>query len=297
VLTYGTYMIQLSNGHVLEYVASAGALAFDGRGWPWEHPLRWVGIIDPTLFTPITKTLTAAPREGNLKMWHPWTCIKLIPGGSVVAVALTNPGLPWWIRHIGPRINRKQQPQVCSILGDTPQEVASMAESLNSVDLAAVEINASCPNVSSSNLLTNSQAVIEACQLAKGRCRHPLLLKLKVTHDAETIVPAVASYIEALDINLVPWQIVYPGRKSPLERLGGGGVSGRAAQEHNWAFMRKLIAIGSIPVIGPGVWDYADIARIREQGAKAVSFGSIFMTYPWRPTAYVRRDIAEHRST
>ncbi len=289
-------MIRLSNGHVLEYVASAGALAFDGRGWPWEHPLRWLGILDPTLFTPITKTLTATPREGNLKLWHPWTCIRLIPGGSVVAVALTNPGLPWWIKHVGPRISRQQQPLVCSIFGDTAVEVAAMAASLNDVDLAAVEINASCPNVDGSDLQNDSNAVIEACRLAKQRCRHPLLLKLSVLHDANAIVPAVTQYIEALDINLVPWSIAFPNRKSPLERLGGGGVSGRAAQKHNWDFMRRLVALGSTPVIGPGVWEYNDIARIRALGAGAVSFGSIFMRYPWRPTAYVRRDQIEQYS-
>ncbi len=286
-------MIRLSNGHVLEYVASAGALAFDGRGWLWEHPMRWVGILQPELFTPITKTLTAAPREGNLRMWHPWTCIKLIPGGSVVAVALTNPGLPWWIEHVAPSVSRSRQPLVCSILGDTPQEVADMAASLNDVDLAAIEINASCPNVCSSNLLTDSQAVIEACRLAKERCRHPLLLKLKVTHDAEAILPAVAPYVEAIDINLVPWSMAFPEKRSPLARLGGGGVSGRAAQPKNWEFLRRLVGIGSVPVIGPGVWEYGDIAKVRAMGAQAVSFGSIFLRYPWRPTAYVRRDLAE----
>lgn len=33
-------MIELSNGHRFEFVAASGALAFDGRGWPWEWPLR-----------------------------------------------------------------------------------------------------------------------------------------------------------------------------------------------------------------------------------------------------------------
>lgn len=290
-------MIRLSNGHVLEYVASAGALAFDGRGWPWEQPLRWLGVVQPKLFTPITKTLTAKPRRGNLRVWHPWTCIKLIPGGTVNSVALTNPGLPWWREHIGRRVRYSRQPLVCSILGDTPQEVAEMAESLNGVDLAAVEINASCPNVCSSNLLHDSAAVVEACRLAKERCRHPLLLKLKVTHDAEAIVPAVSGYVEALDINLVPWSIAFPGRKSPLERLGGGGVSGRAAQPRNWEFLRRLVAIGKVPVIGPGVWRYEDIAELRRMGAQAISFGSIFLRYPWRPAAYARRDAAERRAT
>jgi len=53
---------------------------------------------------------------------------------------------------------------------------------------------------------------------------------------------------------------------------------------------KKLIEITNVPVIGPSVWDFEDIEKLREMGAKAVSFGSVFMCHPWRPTLYVRRD-------
>jgi dihydroorotate dehydrogenase len=92
---------------------------------------------------------------------------------------------------------------------------------------------------------------------------------------------------------LVPWKVAFPNAKSPIEHLGSGGVSGRAAQPFNWALVKRMVAAGNIPVIGPGVWEYEDIGRIRQLGARAASFGSIFLRYPWRPTAYVRRDMAE----
>ncbi len=287
-------MIRLSNGHSFEYVASGGSLGFAGRGWPWEHPLRWLGLLDSRLFTVVTKTLTKKSRKGNLNLLHPWTCIRLVPGGTVNSVALTNHGLDWWIKKIGPTISRQRGALVCSIFGDTAAEVAEMAGQLNSVDLVAVEINASCPNVSGSDLQRDPQAVIDACHLAKKVCRHPLLLKLSVLHDVERIIPAVADCIEALDINLVPWAMVYPDKISPLAHLGSGGVSGRAAQPYNWDLVKRMVATRKIPVIGPGVWEYRDIARIRALGASAISFGSIFLRYPWRPTNYIRRDQREH---
>src|SRR5580658_6822350 len=99
-------MIPLSNGHRLDYLAASGALAYDGQGWPWEWPLRWAGLIDPRLFTVVTKTLTFQRRRGNLRWHKPWECVALIPGGAVNKVGLTNPGFRWWCSHVGPRVRR-----------------------------------------------------------------------------------------------------------------------------------------------------------------------------------------------
>ncbi len=92
-------MIALSNDHVFTYMVASGALAFDGKGWPWERPLVWSGLIKPELFTVVIKSLTRNPRPGNLRWWKPWTCVRLIPGGAVNKVGLTNPGIEWWCRE------------------------------------------------------------------------------------------------------------------------------------------------------------------------------------------------------
>ena len=72
-------MIILSNGHCVEYVVASGSLAFDGKGWPWERPLVWLGLIKPELFTTFIKSLTLAPRAGTALVEavgvcaaHPW---------------------------------------------------------------------------------------------------------------------------------------------------------------------------------------------------------------------------------
>ncbi|MFA6526508.1 MAG: hypothetical protein WCT26_03820 [Candidatus Buchananbacteria bacterium] len=95
----------------------------------------------------------------------------------------------------------------------------------------------------------------------------------------------------SIDINSVPWTIVFPHRKSPLEKFGGGGVSGRVAQPFTWALAQKLARLTAIPVIWPSMWDYSDLHVARCLGAQAVSFGSVFIRYPWRPTQFVRREI------
>lgn len=282
-------MITLSNGHSFEYMAASGALAFDGNGWPWEYPLRWTGLLDPSLFTIVIKTLTRHPRKGNLKLYKPWTCIHFLPNGAVNAVGLTNPGIEWWHKTIGPTVKKSGLSLVGSILSNTTDELKEMAAMLNDVGLVGLEINASCPN-SDDDLLRNTKRVIESVLAVKEQSSLPLLLKLSVVHDIETITRELADSIEAYSINSVPWGIVFPNRNSPLAHLGDGGVSGNSAQPHTWKLLERLTRITDTPTIGPSIWNYNDIAEVRKRGARAVSFGSVFMRYPWRPTLYIRKD-------
>ena len=69
-------MLTLSNGHSFTFMAASGALAFDGEGWPWEQPLRCLGLLDPSLFTIVTKTLTRHPRKGNLRWYNPFRVVR-----------------------------------------------------------------------------------------------------------------------------------------------------------------------------------------------------------------------------
>lgn len=287
-------MIYLSNGHRFEYVAASGSLSFDGTGWPWEWPLKWIGLLDPSLFTVIIKTLTFKPKKGELRWWNPFRCIRFLPEGVVNAVGLTNPGIEWWCREIGPKIDQKKIPIVGSIFSDDIWELVEMAAMLNDFDLVGLEINASCPNTKS-DLLENTEKVIQGCRVVKKVTRFPIFLKLSVVHDIKTIIPQVKKIIEVIDINSVPWDIVFPDKKSPLFRLGGGGVSGKAAQLFTWKFVKEIVELTSIPVIGPSVWDFSDIEKLRQVKAKAISFGSIFTRYPWRPTGFIRKDMKGRR--
>ncbi len=288
-------MIELSNGHKFKYMAASGALAFDGKGWPWEWPLRWSGFLDPSLFTVVIKTLTLNPRKGNVRLYNPFGCIRILRQGVVNAVGLTNPGIEWWCRKIGPKVNHKKIPLVGSILSDNIYELAEMAKMLNDFDLVGLEINASCSNTEG-DLLENTEKVIRGCFAVKEVSRFPLILKVSVVHDVRLIFAGMDDEtIEAISINSVPWRVIFPNKRSPLAHLGGGGVSGKIAQPHTRELVRDLVYLTSIPVIGPSVWEFSDIEKLRKIGAKAISFGSIFLRYPWRPTQFVRKDMKRNR--
>src|SRR4030095_483102 len=163
-------MIELPNGHSFEYMAASGALAYDGRGWPWEWPLRWVGALDPRLFTVVTKTLTDQPRAGNLRWTHPWSCVKHFPEGVVNAVGLTNPGIDWWLKKVPPKSGEGKITLVFSITNDDPEALASMAAALNEVALKGIELNASCPNTEH-EISRNAEIILQSVKAIKGRSR------------------------------------------------------------------------------------------------------------------------------
>lgn len=288
-------MISLSNGHSFKFMTASGALAYDGRGWPWERPLSWVGLLDPSLFTHVTKTLTRNPREGNLRWSHPWSVVKRLRDGGVVnAIGLTNPGLDWWIQNVAPKIPDDFH-LIASIEAEQELEVAEMIQLLEGQPIRAVELNLSCPNTRDAGGRTTEKVVRIARHAA--RISHlPLIAKLSYTHDYVSIARELEKekQIQALSINSIPWAAIFSDRPSPLARFGGGGVSGRIIQDRSWKMVGELAKATQIPVIGPSVWEYEDIRRVMERGAKAVSFGSVFVHHPWRPTLFVRRWLREN---
>jgi dihydroorotate dehydrogenase len=177
---------------------------------------------------------------------------------------------------------------------------------LNGLPLKGLEINASCPNTgpvrgregsqraSASNgagedLGKNADEVIRGVKLVRHATELPLILKLSVAQDYVKIAKGVEGIVEAISVNSVPWSTVFPDHESPLACFGGGGVSGKLAHPFAWKVVHDILIKTSVPPIGP-VWGLGDIRQVRLWGAKAVSFGSVFLRYPWKPTSYVKVD-------
>lgn len=100
-------------------------MGFDGRGWFWEWPLVWLGLIKLKLFTIILRTLTREPRpypKSNLSWIRPWTwlpfspwsCVRLILGGAVNKVGLWNPGIDYWCEEIAPKMDFEKNAFIAS---------------------------------------------------------------------------------------------------------------------------------------------------------------------------------------
>ena len=303
-------MIHQPNGHDVEFVVASGAMGFDGQGWFWDRPLVRLGLIDPSLFVIVLKTITREPIRGNMRVWRDifgFGCVRHIREGTVNAVGMTNPGFNYFYDEICPHLKDSGLRIVVSIEG-TPEEIGYMTTRLNRIPgIIAVELNVSCTNIP--NGIANTDTAVECVHQAHNASIHPIWVKVSVAQDYLAIARRVAGMVSAIDINSVPWKIFDPKKRSPLAKLGGGGVSGRAAMPFTWIAIKRLIDQGEkdscykIPVIGPSIWDYHDIERLQSLGASAFSFGAIHIPNLWKPwtwlspakpTRYVRRWNREH---
>ncbi|MFA6446255.1 MAG: hypothetical protein WCW14_03350 [Candidatus Paceibacterota bacterium] len=296
-------MIKLSNGHKFEYMAASGALAFDGKGWLWEWPLRWAGLIKLGELTIVAKTVTFDPRQGNLRWWKPWSCVRLMgPDSAVNKVGLTNRGVYWWYERIGHKVRTEKISLVGSIYG-TPSELIELTRIMNKCDLVGLEVNPSCPNTGHG--FDPTEATISAVKAVCEISRHPVIVKVSVAQDYLAIAYSLKGAVEAISFNSVPWEILSsPGMwaKSPLWRLekkvggGGGGVSGQLAQKFNWDAMRNIHSLcPDLPLIGSSVMSFGDVAKVRRNGASAISFGTLFLRRPWMPARIIKQDKQERR--
>ncbi|MBI1975078.1 MAG: hypothetical protein HYS57_01810 [Parcubacteria group bacterium] len=284
-------MFRLSNGHEIRFVAASGSLGFDGEGWLWEKPFRWLGLIDPSLFTVAIKTITLTPRRGFFRWHKPYETVRFIRNGVLNAMALPNLGLEGWDRIYGPKVLQSKSKLVASIVHNHLGGLREMADRMAHYPFVALEFNASCPNVGPEGNLS-PEFIRDACAMLRDggpRSRLPLIVKVAMGQDFVRIARETEGLVEAISLNSVPWSFVFPDEKSPMVRFGGGGVSGKAAQKITWEMVRVLKSVTQTPVIAPSAWEFEDIRRLKELGADAISFGSLFLRYPWRPTRYVRR--------
>lgn len=286
-------MIELSNGHQMDFVVASGALGFDGRGWWFEQPWRWLGLLRPQELTIITKTLTRFRREGNLKMWHPWTCVRPVKGGWVNAVGLTNPGIKAWVDKFYPSIVSNGYNAIVSIAPETEEEVEDMIEEVNSLQVVGVELNVSCPNTDHDDSVEH---IVQMTNLAVNRSRHPVILKLSYDQPWLECVKRLDGVVAAFDlINSVAWKTAGVG-PSPLRQYGlVGGVSGPRIKSFarealaKWAEAVPCHAVRSPVISGGGIDSYAEAKERFKMGANAVSFGTIFITRPWLPNQIAAR--------
>jgi dihydroorotate dehydrogenase (NAD+) catalytic subunit len=280
-------MITLSNGHSFEFCCASGALGFDGGGYFWDKPLLWAGLL-PTQdqMTTITKTITLYPRRGNLNMWAPWRCVRLLPDGGVVnAVGLTNPGYAYWEEIIYSRLFFKKRKVILSIAPFSTEDAEKLAMYTNLLSqkiVVAIELNLSCPNVE------HEYDLVDIVEKTANYSNKPIIAKL--AYNNLHLVPNIAPYVEAFDlINTVPWSTVFHTtlHKSPLYKYGlHGGVSGKPIRR--WArdalrILRDSYKCETPVISGGGVDNIGELILRKSLGADAFSIGSLFLRRPWAP--------------
>ena len=279
-------------GKEISFFASSGALGFCGNGWLWERLLP-KKYFDPSLFCAVLKTVTIYECRGN--GFFPWLKIRPIfmkrqLVGFVNAMGLPGPPFGDFAECYLSDLNFEKRNIVVSIAG-SDEELCYMALNLDRFDIHAIEINTSCPNVGG-DLKENAKEIIKTCRKVTQNTRHDLILKISYAQDFVHLAREAEGVVRAVSFNSVPWRIVFPGKKSPFARYGGGGVSGKIVRWFYEDMATKIVRFTDMPVIMP-VWDYEDIKINEEMGALAHSFGSVFIASPWWPTRAIKKYLSE----
>ena len=277
-------MINL-NGIKLEnrFIIAAGPWSFYWKIWPFLNP----GIFGA--FT--TNTFTLEPREGNLEFFKIsdrkifpkiWKVLRKIPDGWINSSGWRNPGIDWAIEELYPKLKRAGANIIFSIGGFQVVDYLLLIEKLRSLDVLAIELNVSCPNIGF--LLRDIEVLRTLFSEAKRLSNRPLIVKIGVDSD----YLAISKIAKKTGINALNAINTVKGQHSGLEG-GQGGIGGRIIKTTSLRVIRELRFL-NIPIIATGgVYSFEDCQDFFKRGASAVSFGSVFLSRPWLPRSILRK--------
>jgi dihydroorotate dehydrogenase (NAD+) catalytic subunit len=223
----------------------------------------------------VSKTITLEPRAGNApqRIWE-------TPAGMINSIGLPNKGLDGFLGEDLPRLAELPVPLVVSVMGTSREEFAALVGGVGERDeVAAIELNVSCPNVHSGLIVgeqpTETLALLEALRSLTAK---PLIVKLtpNVADPAAVAVAAQEGGADAVSlINTIKASALDPASGRPGVAAGHGGLSGPAVRPIAIGQLRAVSAAVELPLIGMGgVASSADAGEMLGAGATLVAVGT-----------------------
>jgi dihydroorotate dehydrogenase (NAD+) catalytic subunit len=173
-------------------------------------------------------------------------------------------------------------PLITNVMGSSAAEIAQLLSACEErEEIAAVELNVSCPNVKTGLDIGADPAQLEAVvREVRPRLSKPLIVKL-TPNTADVAACAVAAEAGGADavslINTLRAMALTPADRGSEPWLGGGtgGLSGPAIRPVALAQVKAVADRVSIPVVGMGGVQSAKHARqLLDVGATLVAVGT-----------------------
>lgn len=237
----------------------------------------------------VLKSVTRLPRLGN-----PMPRLVHTPAGMLNAIGLQNPGIDWYLAHEVHKYADRPCKIVGSVAGFSIDDYPYICERLAARDeIAAVELNVSCPNVASEGETfgCDPRLTAKVVRAARTTTDKTLIVKLSpnVTDIAEVALEAQAAGADALAvINTVRGMAIDVESWRP--RLGNvaGGLSGPAIRPIAVLAVYEVAQAVNIPVVGQGgIENLTDALEFFLAGATAISIGTANFTDPRIPERIV----------
>ena len=223
----------------------------------------------------VTKTVTVKPRQGNPppRLWE-------VAGGMINSIGLPNRGVVEWLRQDLPALRDLPVPLVVNVMGFSREEVAALVSAFAERDeVAALELNVSCPNVKTGLVMGSDPGETGALlERVRPLTDKPLIVKLtpNATDVGAVALAAQENGADAVSlINTLRGMAIDPRSGEPW--LGGvtGGVSGPAVRAVALAQVNGVRARVSVPIVGiGGVQTGRDAADLVRAGADLVAVGT-----------------------
>jgi dihydroorotate dehydrogenase (NAD+) catalytic subunit len=223
----------------------------------------------------VSKTITPEPRAGNPppRLWE-------TPSGLINSIGLPNKGLDGFLDHDLPQLTELPVPLIVSVMGTSHEEFVRLVEGVAGRDeVAAIELNVSCPNVKSGLIVGESpeeaRSLLERVRPLTGK---PLIVKL-TPNVADPIPVALAAEAGGADavslINTLRATAIDPGSGERWLGGGTGGLSGPAVRAVALAHVGAVSAAISVPLVAMGgISSGRDAAEMVSAGARIVAIGT-----------------------
>jgi dihydroorotate dehydrogenase (NAD+) catalytic subunit len=223
----------------------------------------------------VSKTVTLEPRQGN-----PPPRLFELPAGMINSIGLPNKGLAGYLEHDLPELSALPVPLIVNVMGFTREQVAELVTAFGERDeVAALELNVSCPNVETGTTMGADAGETAALLDAVRPCtRKPLVVKLtpNTASPGEVAAAAEAHGADAVSlINTLKGMAPHPARRGPWLGGGTGGVSGPAVRAIALAQVAEVRARVGIPIVGMGgVQSGRHALDLLDAGADLVAVGT-----------------------
>jgi dihydroorotate dehydrogenase (NAD+) catalytic subunit len=223
----------------------------------------------------VSKTITPEPRAGNPppRLWE-------TPSGLINSIGLPNKGLDGFLENDLPQLAELPVPLIVSVMGTSHEEFARLVDGVGGrEEVAALELNVSCPNVKSGLIVGESPDEARSLlQRVRPLTEKPLLVKL-TPNIADPVPVAVAAEEGGADavslINTLRAAAIEPTTGERWLGGGTGGLSGPAVRAVALAQIGATSAAVSVPVVAMGgISSGRDAAEMLQAGARIVAVGT-----------------------
>lgn len=254
---------------------ASGCFGF-GREYSQFYDLGKLGAV-------IMKAATGETRLGNKTPRVAETA-----SGMLNAIGLQNPGVEKIVETEIPFLSQFHIPIIANVAGSTIEEYEKVVTVLNeSTDLAAIELNISCPNVKEGGIQfgIDPEMAATVTEKVKKRTRVPVYVKLSpnVTNIVDMAKAIEAAGADGLSmINTLTGMQIHLPSKAPLIANKTGGLSGPAIKPIAIRMIYEVKQHVNIPIIGMGGIETAeDVLEFLLAGADAVAIGTANFLNPF----------------